>query len=274
MYLAGESIEVWVLPHAGGRIHRLRAFGVDVLRTPEDEGTHEREPYFWGSYPLVPWVNRVPGGRLHWGDSIVELPAHFEGHAIHGEAATRPWEVVGDGALRFVGGAFGYPWPYEARQELTVIGNRLRLELSVTNIGDQPMPAGLGIHPWFTAPLEVELPVTKRYEGVVPAPGEPVPTEHRPLSHVPWGTDAVFTGLTASSLRMRWPGRLDARLSWSAAATHLCVAAFEDFDAVALEPQTHATDGFRRLRDGEPGAVSVVPPGGTLAVSYLLDFSV
>ncbi|TAJ99437.1 MAG: hypothetical protein EPO36_11930 [Chloroflexota bacterium] len=43
--IADGSIEVELLPAVGGRIHRLRAFGHDVLRTPADLGFHRREPF-------------------------------------------------------------------------------------------------------------------------------------------------------------------------------------------------------------------------------------
>ena len=39
------DVEVIVLPEAGARFHRLRAFGHDLLRTPDDPDTHHRDPF-------------------------------------------------------------------------------------------------------------------------------------------------------------------------------------------------------------------------------------
>ncbi|HEY3162879.1 MAG TPA: hypothetical protein VGJ71_00890, partial [Candidatus Limnocylindrales bacterium] len=45
-----------------------------------------------------------------------------------------------------------------------------------------------------------------------------------------------------------------------------------DKDAVAVEPQTHAPDGIRRLLKGEPGALSLIRPGETLPLTMRLSF--
>ena len=57
-----EALEVIVLPQVGARLHRLRAFGHDLLRTPPDPGTHATDPYFWGAYVMAPWCNRILPG--------------------------------------------------------------------------------------------------------------------------------------------------------------------------------------------------------------------
>jgi galactose mutarotase-like enzyme len=42
---------------------------------------------------------------------------------------------------------------------------------------------------------------------------------------------------------------------------------------VAIEPVTHASDGFNRLEHGQRGGVRVLAPGETLAVRYELEFA-
>ena len=59
----------------------------------------------------------------------------------------------------------------------------------------------------------------------------------------------------------------------SATASHVTVAAFPDVQAVAVEPQTHATDGHRRRRDGERGGVAILGAGDELEVVTTLRFS-
>jgi aldose 1-epimerase len=49
----------------------------------------------WGCYPLLPWSNRIPGGLLRFADGEFQLPVNWEdGSAIHGLAASCPWDVV------------------------------------------------------------------------------------------------------------------------------------------------------------------------------------
>ena len=57
--LASESLEVEVLPELGARLHRLRAFGRDVLVTPPDLPTYEREPFLVGL--RTPWPRGATG---------------------------------------------------------------------------------------------------------------------------------------------------------------------------------------------------------------------
>lgn len=260
-----------VLPELGGRLHRLQAFGVDLLRTPDDVERHRLEPFFWGSYPLVPWCNRLPGGRLEFDGRTVQLPVNFpDGSAIHGFAYEAPWRVVTDSYLEFTHrGSEGYPWPFVAGQHVEVEGNRFGLTLALTNVGDTDLPGGIGIHPWFTtATIElhadrlVSLGPDRIPDGAPPRPVEGRFDLRREVP-VPWGVDDIWTDLRARHAHFSWPEHgLRARFSWSldGGADHVVVAAFEDFGAVAVEPQTMITN-----HPGRIGRTSAV------AVSYFLE---
>jgi aldose 1-epimerase len=279
--IANEALAVELLPEAGGRLHRLRVFGQDVLRTPPDPAEHLRDPFHWGAFPLVPWSNRVPDGRIDRPGRLARLPCNDGRFAIHGEAYLRPWQVAGPGALAFRGGQHGFPWPYGATLNVALDGRTLTLTLAVSNAGEIDAPLGLGIHPWFdaTGGLEVALPAELAYPQTDHLPsGEPRPVsgplDRRALSPVPWGTDNVWTGLSARAIELRWPGKqLSARFGFSAAATHVVMAAFAAQNAVAIEPVTHAPDGFHLLNEQRRGAVALVAPGATLAVAYTLSFA-
>lgn len=284
--LGGGELELEVLPEAGGRIHRLRAHGVDLLRTPDDPGAHLREPLFWGSYPLVPWSNRIPGGRLAFRGRTYQLPKDYGDHAIHGEAYALPWTLLENGdrlRLGFEGGgeAGAFPWPYHAEQVIELDDSSLVLEISMTNLAEVPIPGGLGIHPWFAAGrgLRVEVPADLVYpvEDCIPT-GEPEPVagerDLRVLRDVPWGLDDLWTGLTRSQVVLERPAE-GIRVSWTfpPAADHVVLASFGDFRAVAVEPVTHANDGHARLEAGLAGGVDVLGPGETLAVRHRLEIS-
>jgi galactose mutarotase-like enzyme len=42
--------------------------------------------------------------------------------------------------------------------------------------------------------------------------------------------------------------------------------------AIAVEPETHAPEGIRRLLRGEPGGMSLLAPGETLELTMELAF--
>ena len=66
--LGSDEVEVEILPGLGGRLHRLRAFGRDLLRTPEDLAAYRREPFFWGGFVMAPWCNRIEARPTSVGD--------------------------------------------------------------------------------------------------------------------------------------------------------------------------------------------------------------
>lgn len=267
-----------VLPQLGARFHRLRVRGHDVLRTPASHEAHVAEPFHWGAYPMVPWCNRIPGGRIAWDGVDACLGVNFGDHAIHGEAYVAPWETLGSGHYAFHG-PVAFPWRYRSEVRVDLDDDAVSWQISVTNEDDTPMPAGLGYHPWFntTGGLRVSVPAALAYDmtddGLAVGPPHPVngSGDLRACGPVPWGLDRVYAGLTASSLSLRWDDvDLSLSFSWTEAADHLVVAAFEELAAVAIEPQSHSGDAIGRLTRGEPGGASVLGPGETMALTYVL----
>ncbi|MDP9482071.1 MAG: hypothetical protein M3P84_02485, partial [Chloroflexota bacterium] len=99
--ISDGPIEVVALPQLGARIHRLRAFGHDLIRTPADPATHASDPFYWGGYVMAPWCNRIEAGPVRVDSHRVALGSNFsDGSAIHGQVYARPWDVVDGGTLR------------------------------------------------------------------------------------------------------------------------------------------------------------------------------
>lgn len=277
--VASDALEAVLLPEVGARLHRLRAFGVDLLRTPPDPATHAADPFFWGCYVLAPWGNRVDAGRTAVAGTAVDLEANFDdGSAIHGQVYARPWEVVGDGRLRVAGGGDGWPWPYEVTFDVTAVDLTLTMHLELRNLGDSPMPAGIGLHPWFRRPVLVAV----HAGGVFPSnahPGpdpQPVGAEYdlRALGPMADDLDATWADIGDPPVELAWPDDgIVARLEFDAPARYVTAASPSDLGAIAVEPQTHVPQGLRRLRDGASGALALLAPGDTLRLSVRLRVS-
>ncbi len=159
--LRSDVLEVVLLPELGARIHRIRAFGEDLLRTPADRAAHRDEPFFWGAYHMAPWCNRAAAGPSTIAGRTVRLDANFaDGSAIHGLVSSSPWEERDDGslAIRIGGHEGGWPWQHEVSLAPAVDAETLTLDYRVRNLSDAPMPAGIGFHPWFRRPVELRLP--------------------------------------------------------------------------------------------------------------------
>jgi aldose 1-epimerase len=277
--MGSDDIELSVLPGVGARIHRLVAFGRDVLRTPADTRLHEHEPFFWGAYVMAPWGGRIDARPTDVAGRSVAVPANFrDGTAIHGQVYASPWEVSGPAELRAGGGGNGWPWRYEVHASYAVVGRSVRIEQTVVNRDDSAMPAGVGLHPWFRRPVEVSINAELVYDTNSDSPAAPRSVsgrwdarEPRTLSD---GVDATWARLSPIPVRLAWPSlgiggtmRMSGRTTFAVAATP------PELDAVAVEPQTHAPQGLRRLINDEPGALALLEPGGSISLTTELTFA-
>ena len=270
--LRDDALDVVLLPAIGGRIHRIRAFGEDLLRTPDDPAAHVEEPFDWGAYPMAPWCNRAPAGSTAVSGRTVDLAANFpDGTAIHGLVSAAPWTSAGDGSLRVRAGGDGWPWQHEVTVRPWVRGRVLQLDYRLTNLAEDPMPAGIGLHPWFRSPVEVSLPADAVYESNTGSARESQPVagtlDLRRLGRPSTGLDGTWTRLRERRLELVWPNLgIRAVLEMESATAVACVALASppSTDAVAIEPQTHGPDPLRRLASGEPDAPILLGPGDTL----------
>ena len=275
LVLRSDELEVVLLPELGGRIHRLQAFGTDLLRTPPDPAHHADDPFFWGAYVMAPWCNRAQAGPMRIAGRTVDLPANFaDGSAIHGQVYARPWRVRADGSLHVSGGddGDGWPWPYEVIAWVTVEGPTLTCDYRLVNRSDGPMPAGIGLHPWFRRPVVLRLPAEAVYSANTQSARDPIPVaaaHDLRVARVPDADlDGTWTALAAPRFELALePAGIGASIEVKAARVLVAVATPGHLDAIAVEPQTHAPDGLRRLTDGEPDAVAMLPPSESLSLT-------
>lgn len=277
--IAGGPIHVELLPEVGARLHRLRVFGHDLLRTPDDQAGHARDPLRWGAYVMAPWCNRIDAAPTEVDGQLVEVASNFEdGSAIHGQVYGARWQLREDGTLGVRGGGDGWPWRYECTLRVSIEDAVLAIELSLTNRAATPMPAGLGLHPWFRRPLEVRI----NARHVLPSNTDPVAKvepvsgslDLRTMRPMPDDLDAAWLGPGDPAVELRWPelGVTASLRARSDAGVCIVAASPGRLDAVAIEPQTHAPHGLRRFLRGEPGGLHALAPGATMRLSIELAF--
>jgi aldose 1-epimerase len=105
---------------------------------------------------------------------------------LHGQGWLSPWTVArsdrGSAVLSHRHEPGEWPWAYEARQEFRLEGAVLDLALTCRNISADPMPCGLGQHPYFPCTERTRIETSAGYawtidEDVLPV--EKVPAEGR-----------------------------------------------------------------------------------------------
>ena len=280
LVIENDSIRVELLPRVGGRLHRLRVFGLDLLRTPDDPAEHARDPFRWGAYVMAPWCNRMAAVPTEVNGQTVSVPSNFpDGTAIHGQVYDAPWAVESDGSLSVTGGGDGWPWPYRCSLRISVSDAVLTVDQSLTNRSHATMPGGLGLHPWFRRPIGLRI----NADAVLPSNIDPDasveaasgPWDLRAMRPVPDDLDATWLAPGDPAAELAWPqiGVSAVMRVTSTAGVCIVVASPSSLDGVAIEPQTHAPQGLRRFLRGEPGGLHAIEPGGALRLTTELTFS-
>ncbi len=192
---AGGEVDLLATP-AAAEAGRILATGTD--------GFPGNGSYLFGGAILLPFANRIAGELAADGRTIrtqilgrtVELPANAGGRlpgarrfAMHGFLLdARADELSGgaeDGADRvravYRAGDFGGRWPgaTEVATECALDRRSFRVAVTARNVGAEPLPMGIGWHPYFALPsgrreqARLHLPARRRalvddYDEVLP----------------------------------------------------------------------------------------------------------
>lgn len=183
------AIEVVLAPSVGGAIARFDWCSdgrrVAVLRGSQGVPAKSLDA---GCFPLVPFSNRIRGGRFDFRGREVVLRPNMNGDPspLHGQGWVSAWHIATanetDADLVFQHGAGEWPWAYEARQRFRLDDHGLSIVLSCRNLSDEPMPCGLGLHPYFhcSPQTRIDTGVTHAWtidDNVLPV--DKVPAEGR-----------------------------------------------------------------------------------------------
>lgn len=206
-----------------------------------------------GSYPLVPFSNRIGQAQLQWAGTSHPLVRNFdpEPHAIHGVGWQRPWAVLESSdqfallALEHKADA-SWPFDFDCSQAFKLEAGALEMSLSITNQSPVAAPVGLGWHPFFPKRpgTEVQFTATGRWEMGT----DKLPT-HR-VAHS--GLNQSVESLTVDHCFDGWGGVLtlrDAvmRVRVSSALSRLVVYTHPERDNIAVEPVSHVNNALNLM---------------------------
>jgi len=265
--LHNKDIALDIDPQRGGGILRFDWRAKPVLRPAQED---DNEPLGLANFILAPFSNRIAKGNfLFDGQSVIMAPnyppasAH---HAIHGHGWMATWNIVGrtDDALhlRYQYTADSWPWTYVCDQKMTLTPDGYIHALSITNLSETSMPAGLGFHPYFP---RTGAKLQTVFSGFWAVTEDGLPSEwiDKPgpynLSHDD-PVDTVFTG-RKTALHINWPShRLTMTPHSDLPETHIFAPAGKDYFCV--EPISHITDaanrgGLRKLAPRETWSTQV-----------------
>jgi aldose 1-epimerase len=270
LVLQNQSTRLTLDPRRGGAVRDLSWRGQDILRpTPAGRGD---DPFDMACFPMVPFANRVARGRFSFGGHDVQLERNWseDPHPLHGHGWRSPWSVAVESAsnatLRFEGGGGEWPWRYRCEQWFQLLQNGVGIELSIENLSAEPMPALLGLHPYFPdsqrARLEANLPrVWLTDPEALPLEESATPSAWsfdpaRAVEAV--ALDNCFSGWDGVA-SLRWPDRTVTIRATRCSFLHVYAPAGKDFFCV--EPQSAAPGAL-----GRDGEASILEPGDRFAI--------
>ncbi len=273
LILAAHGWEAEILPALGGAVARLSHQGRELLRR---SAAGVSDPLETGCFPLVPYANRIAGGRFGFAGEEQRVRLNFGAHphSLHGVGWQRGWAVTEQASDHVMlvhehRGDADWPWDYRAEQELLVDAHGLRMTLSVRNDSAGPMPAGLGFHPYFPVSPEARLQIATGKVWLGDAemlPVAPAPADHfgdfaagAPIArdglidnaYAGWDGHAVLTDGDRATL-------IEAE---GARAVHLFVPPGAGF--CCIEPVTHLPDALNR----PDFAIDILTPSETLSLT-------
>jgi aldose 1-epimerase len=281
----GGSVASWQLERDGFKPFNL-------LRT-WDGIDHPSDPLkiIFASYPLVPWSNRISkggfsvaedGGKFH----PIALNAAGQACPIHGDGWQQNWDFIQPDATSLVmtleSNRFnGNPHHYRAAHTFKLVDGGMDQTLTITHLGDAPLPYGLGQHPWL--PRNELTTVHAHVTGVWLSHPDCLPKEHTANFPPSWdmntgmlatgsGIDNCFTGWDGQA-RVTWPDQqLELNLqhisvseevsTYSAAKEYLLIYRPSQGDHFCVEPISHPIDAFHQP---ELSGLQVLKTGESLA---------
>lgn len=292
--LAAGPMRLLLAPRVGGAIAALHeqrgGERLDWLRPASAEDLARGDPFATGSFPLMPWCNRIRDSRARFaGRDIAIAAAHPAGpsgkHALHGLGWLRSWRVAESGPTQArLTLAFEaddqWPWDFEASQRFELDPSGLCCTLALTNCDTAPMPAGIGHHPYF--PRRPGTRLRTDTAAMWRADADMMPVALEPTAEVARLRDGV--ALSELDLDNNFTGwQREARVEWPDAGRALVLAADSPLDFFVVycprggdhfcaEPVSQCTDAINlsdRHRSDEIGG-TVLAPGETLSGSWTL----
>jgi aldose 1-epimerase len=262
-----------------------------------DGADHEGDPLriVRASYPLAPWSNRINDGGFSVGDTFHAVTPNAAGmpYPIHGDAWQQHWQYQQHGAASLdmtleSNQCNGNPHHYRAVQTFTLVDGGMNQSLTVTHLGDVPLPYGLGLHPWL--PRNEQTTLQAKVSGVWLSHADCLPKEHTADFPPSWDLntsisaagsliDNCFSGWDGAA-SVTWPDQ-DLQLTlnqssvstevstYSAAPSYLLVFRKATGNHFCLEPVSHPIDAFHQ--PGQPG-LQMLSKGESLSLSVSWRF--
>jgi aldose 1-epimerase len=271
-----DSLEADLAPETGGSIAAFRRGGRAIFREA-DEGAGD--VLAMGEFPMAPYVNRIAQGRFCWRNETITLPQNADGqpHPLHGIGWRAKWaceRLTPHAAVMTLDAPASVAWPWRVAmaREVRLRPDGIQIGFKVTNADARPMPASIGLHPYFPADSatvrlavaaqvladESGIPVRRERTEVIDMLAKGAPAEALALDH-------CFSGWDGSA-EIVWPD-MTLRIATEPPQGFVQIYTPPGERWFCLEPQSAMPDAVNQALEG---GVRELDPGDSLAFTTRL----
>lgn len=281
--LANEHLRIDLAPSHGGGMTRFDWHGDGNAPTPifrrRDATCDEADPNVLACYPLVPFSNRIGGARFQFDGREVALPRNRadERLPIHGDGWLRAWRVAERSdthATLVLERERAKPYAYRAKLRYALDAATLNVTLSVDNAGRDPLPFGLGLHPFLARDADTRLSAAA--SGLWLSGDDWLPTRHVPAPAA-WvfGVAYPLPEALVNHAFTQWSGK--ACVVWPSRRLSLAIQADADYyvlytppgaDFFCFEPVDHPINAVNLPGGACEHGMTVLAPGERLTREF------
>jgi aldose 1-epimerase len=241
------------------------------------------EPFALASNLLLPWSNRISGGGFHFAGRFHPLAPNLRGepYPIHGNGFSSAWTVEAasraSADLSLASNGPG-PFRYAARASYELRDGVLTMRLTIANRGAEPLPFGLGFHPWIIRTPETLL--MAKADWVVLETSDHLPSDKAAVSTRPQWNFGVRRRLPQGWINnafLGWDGRaeivwLDRKLALDIETdpplkVYILYSLSAEADFFCFEPASHAVDAHNASGGPAANGLSILSPGASLSTA-------
>ena len=298
-----HATEVSIVPSVGNIAYAMTVHGKNILWSPfKSLAEMKAEPALCGVPFLEPWANRLDQDAFYANGRKYLLNAGLDNirrdpnqRPIHGLLLFSPyWKVTkleaGDHAARVTSRLefwrhpdlmAQFPFAHAVEMTYKLAGGTLEVETLLENQSSDPMPVGVGYHPYFQVPdtprdqCKVHVAAREHLElspELIPT-GERTPVTYPdPVSLATTQLDDVFSHLVRGKDERAefWVEGGGKRISvvYGPKYTVAVIYAPPGKEFICFEPMSAITDAFNLAHSGIYKELQSIPPGGTWRESF------